>query len=100
MPKLADIDAYELNKVIVAMTSKMWCPVEKREDDKFEWDPENPSVICAPVQLIAVYRNSWGQAVIRQQEDMNAGDDGDQHVIVDRRDIPALVERLKQIYEG
>src|SRR5262249_28165840 len=33
--------------------------------DDFDWSPENGDVVVAPQKAIAVYRNPWGQVVIR-----------------------------------
>jgi hypothetical protein len=70
------------------------------DDDDFAWEPENAAVICPAMRSIAVYTNAWGQAVLPQERADYYDHDEDQYVFIDKRDIPALVAKLKEIYES
>ena len=63
--------------------------------DDFDWSAENGDVIVAPQKAIAIYRNAWGQIVIRAA----ASDYGeeDSFVAVAPEHVPALIAKLSAI---
>ena len=56
--------------------------------DDFKWEPENGAVIVPEQKAIAVYRNPWGQVVIRAGA-AEYGDE-DSFVVVSTEHVPAL----------
>ena len=63
--------------------------------DDFKWEPENEAVIVAEQRAIAVYRNPWGQVVIRASAS-EYGDE-DSFVVVSPEHVPALIAKLTAI---
>lgn len=58
-----------------------------------DWDWKlNESVVVESVQALAVYTNTGGSIVIRQQDSMGEDDDV---VIVPRQHVSALIKALK-----
>lgn len=66
--------------------------------DEFVWAPDESAVVFKTVQAVAVYKNTDGDIVIRQQ----AGplDDDDAVIVIPRDRVPALASALKAELEG
>lgn len=66
--------------------------------DEFVWTPDESAVVFKTVQAVAVYKNPYGDIVIRQQ----AGplDDDDAVIVIPRDRVPALASALKTELEG
>jgi len=79
---------------VVAAPADYGTPIARAPySDDFNWSPENGDVIVAPQQAIAVYRNAWGQIVIRA-----AGwPEDDAFVVVSPEHLPALIAKLSAI---
>jgi hypothetical protein len=67
-------------------------------DDPFKWSPDNVDVLVRGTPALAIYMNPWGQIVLRQESE--SGPDDDPFVRIDRRDVPALVKRLRELADG
>jgi hypothetical protein len=62
--------------------------------DDFDWSPTNEDIIVAPQPAIAIYRNAWGQVVIRAEE----ADDGvDAFIRISPEHLPRLIDKLTAI---
>jgi hypothetical protein len=66
--------------------------------DRFKWSPDNTDVLVRGTPALAIYMNPWGQIVLRQESE--SGPDDDPFVRIDRRDVPALVKRLRELADG
>lgn len=63
--------------------------------DDFDWGATNEDVILPEQRTTAVYVNTWGQAVIRQERAWC--DDEDTWVVIDHAHIPAVIKALRDI---
>lgn len=60
--------------------------------DKIQWDTDQ-SVVIKQVLAIAVYENTRGEIVIRQQDYM---DEGDHIVVIHKQHIELLIRALRE----
>jgi len=61
------------------------------DEDEFKWD-DDEAVVIKPVQAIAVYRNSLGHVVIRQER--SSFQDDDPYVVVPQSELRKLIDAL------
>jgi hypothetical protein len=64
----------------------------------FSWDPENEDVIVPDQLALAVYRNHWGQVVIRQERAWDEEDDV--YVRINMESLPKVIARLQRLLDG
>jgi hypothetical protein len=57
------------------------------------WTPDNEDLVVPEQPAIAIYQNSWGQVVIRQEGDWN--DDEDEYIRIGPQSLPAVIGRLQ-----
>jgi hypothetical protein len=62
--------------------------------ERFDWSPNNPDVVLPQQPATAVYENAFGQVVIRQEDNIG---DGEMWIVLNRRDLPTLIDRLQEI---
>jgi hypothetical protein len=65
------------------------------EDASFDWSYQNQDVIVPEQRSLAVYKNNFGQAVIRVER--NWDEEGDPFVAIDHAQIPAIIAALRAI---
>jgi hypothetical protein len=63
-------------------------------NERFDWGPGNPDVVLPQQPATAVYKNAFGQIVIRQEDNIG---DGEMWIVLNRRDLPTLIDRLQEI---
>lgn len=63
------------------------------DEEEFKWD-DDETVIVKPVQAIAVYQNSFGHVVIRQER--AAYQDDDPYVVVPQSELRKLIDALNR----
>lgn len=69
------------------------------DEEQFDWSPNNGAVILPEQRSIAVYRNPWGQAVIRVEK--NYPDEADDpFIVIDHANIYAVIGALKAIADA
>jgi hypothetical protein len=64
------------------------------EADNFKWNPENGDVLAPTAPALALYLTDWNQIVLRKYVEA-----GDVIVEINKRDVPRLVARLKELME-
>ena len=63
--------------------------------DDFKWEPENGAIVVAEQRALAVYRNDWGQVVIRAAATEYG--EPDAFIVVSQEHLPALIAKLSAI---
>jgi hypothetical protein len=63
------------------------------DDDSFDWSKDNEDIVVEWQGAIAVYRNSSGGIVVRQEAQV----DEDQFVVIQPTNLRALIRRLEQV---
>jgi hypothetical protein len=94
-PPLAPGSSGDAAAAVEQIIQKHTAPQPKPEDDEFKWDMENPDVLVWDRPSIALYYNKMGQIVIR--EEARWPDDEDPYIRIDRHDVPALIEKLREL---
>jgi hypothetical protein len=61
----------------------------------FRWEPENEDIIVPEQFALAIYRNHWGQVVLRQERSWDEDDDA--FVRVNTESLPKVIARLQAI---
>ena len=64
-------------------------------DDGFDWSYKNQDVIVPEQRSLAIYKNNFGQAVIRVER--NWDEEADPFVAIDYTQIPAIIAALRAI---
>jgi hypothetical protein len=68
---------------------------EQRDDEDFLWRADNEDIVMPEQRATAVYRNCWGQVVIRQERTWD--EDTDAFIIIARDHVPAVINRLQAL---
>jgi hypothetical protein len=66
------------------------------DEDRFDWSSVNGDVILPKQRSLAVYRNPWGQAVIRAKADY-PDEREDPFIVIDHANIPLIIKALRDI---
>jgi len=68
------------------------------ENAPFDWSADNEDVIVPEQRSLAIYRNQFGQAVIRMERRWD--EDDDTCIPIDRAQIPVILAALEAIAEA
>ena len=71
--------------------------MDPKEPERFSWI-DDPSIVVRHYGSIAVYKNSFGDLVIRQEKQEEYQDD-DFTIVVRSVDIPLLIKELQKKLE-
>ena len=63
------------------------------EDFRWEWEPENEEIVVPEQLALAIYRNPWGQVIIRQQGFMEE----DVYVRLNAESLPKVIAKLQRL---
>ena len=66
--------------------------------DDFDWSTENPEVIQQSVQGVAVYENTAGNIVIRQERGWD--EEEDSHILLTTDAARRLSEKLRELIQS
>ena len=65
------------------------------EEAVFDWSHKNQDVILPEQRSLAVYKNKFGQAVLRVERYWD--EDSDPYIVIDHAHIPAIIAALRII---
>jgi hypothetical protein len=67
-------------------------PVSLSNDNDFDWSSDNEDVVLREQRALAVYWNTRGDLVIRQERDWSENDDS--FLVISRNNVDAFLDRL------
>jgi hypothetical protein len=65
------------------------------ESRDFRWEPENEDIVVPEQLALAIYRNHWGQVVIRQERAWD--EEEDVYVRFNVESLPKVIAKLQAI---
>jgi hypothetical protein len=65
------------------------------DETLFDWSHKNQDVILPEQRSLAVYKNNFGQAVIRVEQHWD--EESDPYIVIDHAHIPAVIAALRAI---
>jgi hypothetical protein len=65
------------------------------DDDNFDWSYKNRDVIVPEQRSLAIYKNNFGQAVLRVERYWD--EESDPFIVIDHAQIPGVIAALRAI---